>query len=293
MHSTASDGTIAPEDLPAAAQRAGLEAMALTDHDTTAGVPGCAAAAAALGIAFVPGIEISADPGPPPGGRDDQPRRGTLHMLGLFVRHDAPELLDVERRMKAARDSRNPAIVERLAALGVRISYEEVLALSRDQGTHIIGRPHIAQVLVSKGYVKSVQDAFARYIGQGQPAYVRRDRMPAADAIAAIHAAGGLAIMAHPVQLGRPDPDDLEYAVKRLLAWGLDGIEIHHSDHTPALVRQYRQLADRLGLLVSGGSDFHGERKPVALGSQNVPIDVYHRLHQAWVSRSRGSSASA
>lgn len=277
-HSTASDGVDLPERLPLLAQQAGLSAIALTDHDTTDGLPAAAAAAAEVGIDFVPGIEISADPGPRPGEPEDAPRRGTLHILGLFVRHDDPLLAQVSARMRAARDSRNPAIVDKLRELGVQITAAEVTQLAAEQGTQSIGRPHIAQVLMAKGYVKSVQDAFNRYLGQGKPAYVRRDRMSAGDAIAAIHHAGGVAIMAHPIQLVRTNPDELEDFLIRLQRVGLDGIETRHSDHSPALVKQYEALAHRLGLLTSGGSDYHGSRKPVALGSQQVPLSVCQTL---------------
>ncbi|MCC6579396.1 MAG: PHP domain-containing protein [Phycisphaeraceae bacterium] len=281
MHSTASDGTVTPDELPAMAKAAGLSAIALTDHDTTAGLPACQAACETLGIAFVPGIELSVDPGVRPGEEHDAPRRGTLHILGLFIRHDDPGLKQIEHRMREARDSRNPAIVAKLQELGVSIDYREVLDLAKEQGTEIIGRPHIAQVLIRKGYVKSVQDAFTRYIAQGKPAYVRRDRLPATEAIDAIHQAGGLAVFAHPVQLGLTDPDELEYFTARLRDLGLDAVEVLHSDHLPALVRQYTQMAQKLGLLTSGGSDYHGSRKPVDLGSQRVPFAMYEQLFQA------------
>ena len=282
LHSTASDGTVGPADLPRLAVAAGLGAIALTDHDTTEGLPVCAAACRKARIDFAPGIEISADPGPPPDADPDSPvRRGTLHILGLFVRHDATKLHEVRDRMRAARDSRNPAIIARLNDLRIRIDYEEVVELARGQGTQIIGRPHIAQVLIGKGYAKSVQDAFTRYLRQGGPAYVRRDCLAAAEAIDAIHDAGGLAVLAHPVQLQITDPGRLEHFVRHLKDLGLDGIETRHSGHGPSDVERFEILADRYRLLTSGGSDFHGTRKPVELGSQRVPMEIYHRLRGA------------
>ncbi|MAE65712.1 MAG: hypothetical protein CMJ18_15695 [Phycisphaeraceae bacterium] len=278
-HSTASDGTTAPSDLAALAATCSLGAIALTDHDTTDGLDLCAEACRTAHVRFVPGIEISADPGPPPGADPDSPvRRGTLHILGLFVRGDDPHLGAVQQRMRAARDCRNPAIIDKLVELGVTIEYEEVLELARIEGTAILGRPHIAQVLVRKGYVKSVQDAFHRYLGQGAAAYVRRDRLPAAEAIEAVHHAGGLAVLAHPVQLGCRDEQQLTHAVRRLTDLGLDGVETRHSDHTRADTLRFEDLASRFDLLTSGGSDFHGSRKPVELGSQKVPFEVYERL---------------
>lgn len=260
------------------AAKVGLSAIALTDHDTTSGLPACAAACKTVGIDFVPGIEISADPGPRIDTDGVERRRGTLHILGLFVNHDDAELAKISERMREARNSRNPAMVQKLQELGVRISYDDVQQLANEQGTQIIGRPHIAQVLVAKSYAKSVADAFTKYLKFGAPAFIRRDYLAPTEAIEAIHHAGGLAILAHPVQLVMPDADELEHAVKRLTDMGLDGIETRHSDHTPALVAQYEKLAQRFKLIPSGGSDFHGERKPVLLGSQNVPRSVYEQL---------------
>ncbi len=286
-HSTASDGTIPPEHLPIVAQQMGLAAMALTDHDTTAGLLACAAECEALGIAFVPGIEVSAQlsavkhpPGQSPAPDEDEVR-GTLHMLGLFVRHDDPGLLAIHKGMVEARDGRNAHIVTRLQELGVRIEYAEVEEHARLRNSDVIGRPHIAEVLVSRGYAKSVQDAFKRYLGQGAAAYVRRDRLDPADAIDAIHQAGGVAVLAHPVQMGCPSEDELELCVKRLKLLGLDGMETRHCDHTPADVKRFERLVKDYDLLPSGGSDYHGARKRVALGSQRVPMSVYENLRQA------------
>ena len=294
VHSTASDGTVRPVQLASLAKAMGLGAMALTDHDTTEGLAECEAACAATAVAFVPGIEVSADPGDRskgPGSRIASQgsacggRLGTLHVLGLFVQHDNPQLRHVHERMREARDSRNPAIVAKLNDLGIQIHYDEVLDLARQQGTRIVGRPHIAAVLIRKGYVKSVHHAFAQYIGQGGAAYVRRDRLLASDTIDAIHHAGGLAILAHPIQLGLKEPGDLEHFVASLKDLGLDGIETHHGDHDALMARQYTQLAKRFDLLVSGGSDFHGSRKSIELGSQRVPIEVYNRLRDAWTQK--------
>ncbi len=279
MHSTASDGTVSPGDLAALARAAGLGAIALTDHDTTDGLPACAEACQRESIAFVPGIEVSADPGLD---GDDRSRKGTLHILGLFVRYDDPWLAKICHRMCTARNSRNPAIVEKLRGLGVDIEYEQVLELARRLDTQVIGRPHIAQVLVERGQARDMTDAFDRYLRQGAAAYVRRDRLAAVDAIGAIHHAGGLAILAHPVQLGIRDPQQFEMFVLRLVELGLDGLETLHSDHTPNDVQRFEAIAARNKMLSSGGSDFHGLRKDVCLNGQRVPIDVYHRLRDAY-----------
>ncbi len=268
-HSTASDGTTPPAELPALAYEAGLGAIALTDHDTTAGHAACAEACAKLALGFVPGIELSCERGRP---------RGSMHILGYFVDGQTPELRDVIELLWAARTERAPQIVQRLNDLGVDVSLEEV---NQTAGCAMIGRPHIAAVLEDKGYVGSIREAFEKYIGHGAPAYVRKDNLPTDRAIAAIHAAGGLAVLAHPIQLRCDDDDELEHIIARLTAEGLDGLEVLHSDHTPTLAEQYRLLAERHGLLSTGGSDFHGDRKPIALGSQHVPGRWLEQMRQA------------
>lgn len=287
MHSTASDGTDRPAALALIAKAANVHAIALTDHDTTEGLQECAAACEAEGVEFIPGIELSADPHakglrPARENENKDGRRGTLHILGLFVRHDDERLRDIHHRILRARLDRNPQIVRNLQQLGVAIEYEEVLALAGESDTKVVGRPHIAQVMVQKGYVKSVQDAFAKYIGEGRPAYCRRDTISPEEAIRAIHHAGGLAVLAHPIQLRYADDDELEFIVSRLRDMGLDAIEVRHSDHTPALTEQYTQLAQSLGLLTSGGSDYHGTRKSIAMGSQQVPLDHLTSLRERW-----------
>ncbi len=278
-HSTASDGTDAPGDLPRLVKAAGLGAWALTDHDTTAGLGEAAAASKRLGVKFVPGIELSADPDVLETGTS----RGTLHVLGYYIEADDPGLAELAVTLRDARAQRNPALIANLNQLGVRIDYDEVLAAagvqpgSADADTAIIGRPHVAQVLVDKGYVKSIHDAFQKYLGRGGAAFVRKDRLSAQRAIDAIHAAGGVAVLAHPVQL-RLDTDTLEHTVARLKDLGLDGLETRHSDHGPADVELLDGFAARFTLLTTGGSDYHGARKAIDLGSQRVPMAVYEEL---------------
>lgn len=283
LHSTASDGTDAPHDLPRLCRAAGLAAFALTDHDTTAGLAACAAAAKKQKIDFVPGIELSANPDLDQTGRPV----GSLHLLGHFIDPDHAGLGAIEARLRDARAQRNPLIIEKLNKLGVKITYDEVQELSSPTGSSlpasggVVGRPHIGQVLVNKGYVKSIHEAFAKYIGSNGAAYARRDLLTAKEAIATIHDAGGLATLAHPVQLDLPDAEALEHAVARLVDLGLDGIETRHSDHAPADVKRFTRLADRFGLLTTGGSDYHGSRKTIALNSQGVPYNVFEALRNA------------
>jgi predicted metal-dependent phosphoesterase TrpH len=282
MHSRASDGTDDPADLPALAAAAGLAGIALTDHDTTAGLPACRAAADDVGIAFLPGIELSADPAsiaPPTASGEPAEPRGTLHLLGYGIDPDDPTLAAVTARLRDARAARNPQMIQRLNELGVRLTEDEVLAAAgadRDPDT-VVGRPHIAQVMVRKGYVKSIHEAFERYIGRRGAAYCRKDRLSAEQAIRTLHAAGGLVSLAHPVQLRLTD-DALEHAVATLAKLGLDAIEVIHSDHRPEDVARFHALADRFKLLPTGGSDYHGDRKPVKLGQPAAPLPWMHQL---------------
>jgi predicted metal-dependent phosphoesterase TrpH len=280
LHSTASDGTTPPEELPGLAREAHLAAIALTDHDTTAGLLPCAEACRAVDIEFVPGIELSVDP-LALSHSAVQPS-STLHLLGLFVRHDDPGLLQIHERMCQSRSARNTAVVERLERLGVAIDYAEVQSLAARQGAAVVGRPHIAQVLINKGSVKTMGEAFGRYLGQGGSAYVRRNRLEPAQAIEAIHQAGGLAILAHPVQLNLSSEAALVDAVEQLVQLRLDGIETIHCNHSPADVIRLEKLARRFDLVTSGGSDYHGAGKGMDLGAQHVPIATYHALRAAW-----------
>ncbi|MFK7789798.1 MAG: PHP domain-containing protein [Phycisphaeraceae bacterium] len=290
-HSTASDGTDAPADLPRLAKQAGLEAFALTDHDTTAGHAPAAAAAKKLGITFVPGIELSivADPfaeHSPLASDEPAPQpAGSVHLLGYHVRSDSEALTIIETKLRRGRETRNPQIIAKLAELGVRIDYQDVLKLAQagsedNPDEHAIGRPHIAQLLVQRNYVKSIHEAFARYLGHGAAAYIPRE-LPTADrAIAAIHKAGGVAVLAHPVHL-RLSPDDLEHHLARLTDLGLDGIETQHPDHEPNDTKQLTALAEQFDLITTGGSDYHGSRKAIALGSVTAPDDTLDKLEQA------------
>lgn len=288
-HSTASDGTDAPADLPRLAKQAGLEAFALTDHDTTAGLAPAADAAKQAGVVFVPGIELSivADPfaEASPLADDGPTDMGSIHLLGYHVRTDSEALTIIETKLRQARETRNPQIIEKLSELGVRISYDDVLELAQagsdeHADENAVGRPHIAQLMVQRGYVKSMHEAFAQYLGPGAAAYVPRELPTADKAIAALHSAGGVAVLAHPVHLGL-SAADLEHHIARLADLGLDGIETHHPDHEPANTKQLTALAERFDLITTGGSDYHGSRKAIALGSVIAPENALRELEEA------------
>ncbi len=268
-HSTASDGGLAPADLVAAADRLGLAALALTDHDTLSGLSdACVAAERAADMRFVPGIEVSV-----------RYRGGAMHVLGLGIDPADAGLGELAARLQHARDERNPKIVARLRGLDIEITDDDVAAVAHEmhagQDCAVTSRVHIAETLRRMGRAKSVPDAFDRYIGRGAPAHVDKDRPTAREAIEAIGAAGGIAVLAHPSQLNCANRAQLERIVRDLMHHGLAGIEAYHSDHTPVLTRQVIDLARRLGLGISGGSDFHGPaRAEVSLGRPRVPVSA-------------------
>jgi predicted metal-dependent phosphoesterase TrpH len=271
-HSTASDGTVAPAAVAKLAKESGLSAWALTDHDTIAGVAEAAAASQKLGIDFLPGIEISAE----------YPHPGILHLLGYGIDPASGVLAGMTEQLIAGRDNRNPKIVQKLQALGIAIAMQEVEA---EANGGVVGRPHIAAILLRKGYVSSVKQAFDRYLAPGGLAFFDKERLTPRQAIEMIHQSGGLPVLAHPVQLRTETDAQTERIVKDLLDLGLGGIEVIHSDHTPALVEKYTKLADRLNLLKTGGSDFHGAKKVgIQLGiahGRRVPREFFDRLRAA------------
>lgn len=252
-HTTASDGQLTPVALVELAQQIGLDTIAITDHDTTAAIAEAQAAVPA-GFRVIPGVELSAEDA-----------NGDVHMLGynLDIHHEAFQHSLEEFRIR--RYYRAQAIVDKLAALGVRLDWQRVEAQA-DGGA--IGRPHIARAMIEAGYVASVKEAFERYIDNDKPAYVSRKRLSPEESIEMIHMAGGAAVLAHPVFVA-----DYAAMIDRLLPVGLDGIEVVYPNHTPALEAELREIAQRHGLLITGGSDFHGLNIPgkAMLGSVTPP----------------------
>jgi len=234
----------------------GLVALSITDHDTVDGVREAMDAGRRAGLEIIPGLEISALPPP-----EVISTNGVLHVLGYLVDTEHPGLAGALSWMREQRSARNPEIVRRLNGLGIELSYEEV---ERHAGGGQVGRPHIARALVEKGVVSSVQEAFDRYLRTGGPAAVEKEKLVLAAAVEAIHAAGGLAVLAHPCQLGVGDGAALEMLVRTFVEEGLDGIECRYPAHAPEQTRRYRQLAARYGLVETGGSDYHGASQPEA-----------------------------
>ncbi len=251
MHSTASDGALPPESVVAAAQAAGLAAIALTDHDTVGGVPAAVAAGLAAGVRVIAGVELSAHDGPQ-----------EIHLLGLHLAH-VDRMAQSLTRFRDDRVTRAQQIVAKLNAVGVPLTTDAVLAQS---GGGAVGRPHVARALVAGGHVGDEREAFYRYLGAGKPAYVDKPRLEVRDAVRLVHDAGGLAVWAHPAGDGRRE------RVERLVAAGLDGLEVRHPSHTPDDMHRLAALVQHFGLVPSGGSDWHGQREgPRTIGMMHVP----------------------
>ncbi|MBC7928382.1 MAG: PHP domain-containing protein [Bryobacteraceae bacterium] len=270
-HTTASDGTFSPQALVDCAVSIGLEALAITDHDTLDGYEEARPLARAAGLRLICGIELST--------KLDRRDRRTVHLLGYFLRGDpAPSFCKWLLDLQVSRRDRNRRLAERLQSLGISITLEEVEALGRNMA----GRPHFARILIEKGYVSNYREAFDRYLDESAPGYVDREEPGFFEAIAQLHSAGGVGSLAHPIRLNLGVSEE-EKVVARLAGGGLDAIEAWHSDHTPADTLRYQALAERFKLKVTGGSDFHGDNKPnVRLGygpgALNVPVSVLDNL---------------
>jgi predicted metal-dependent phosphoesterase TrpH len=270
-HSTASDGSYTPTELIRYAATKRLGALALTDHDCVDGLNEAVAEGERLGIEVIPAVELSADHS-----------EGTMHILGFFVDRRHEGFCGRLSRLQEARKERNPKIIQRLQGLGLNITYEEVVAAS---GGGQVGRPHFAKVLVQKGYVSSMQEAFERYLKKGAPGFVEKFRYSPQDVIAAIHEAGGVAVLAHPFTLYKEPSPMLEPLLGVLAEYGLDGMEVIYSTYSEKQGRYYRELAEKYHLLPSGGSDFHGAHKPgidlgVGMGKLQIPIELLEPLRK-------------
>jgi hypothetical protein len=256
-HSTASDGAFPPDIVVAYAHKAGLSAIALTDHDTLAGVAAARENGALLGVRVVAGVELSVIDG-----------EREVHLLGLHIsRVDA-----LEAELAAIRDTRRSravAIVGKLNALGVPITADLVWT---EAAGGAVGRPHIAKALIAGGWVRDQREAFDRYLGAGRPANVDKFRLNAEDGIRLVHEAGGIAVFAH------PGPDGRRERLEPLVAAGLDGVEVRHPSHSSEDVSRLTALTEYFGLVPSGGSDWHGATAgPRVLGALRVPAEWLDR----------------
>lgn len=280
-HSLASDGTDSPAPLVGKAIRAGLSAVALTDHDTTAGIQEAAREAQRLGIDFVTGIEISAS----------YPRPGVMHLLGYGFDPEHAGLRRLMADLQASREQRNRFLIAQLCAVGVRIDEEELRAVAGNTG--VVGRPHFARLLALKGYVPHPQAAFRHYLcNTGRFRFSRYEPAPA-EAIATIHAAGGIVSAAHPLQWRKENFAQLACELKSLADQGLDAVEVLHSDHRDSLIAELETLADRYHLLKTGGSDYHGgNKKWIALGRAGERRRIPREYFEAMLARLRSRAAA-
>jgi predicted metal-dependent phosphoesterase TrpH len=270
-HSTMSDGTDTPARVVALAADAGVDALALTDHDTLDHLAEATAAAGERGIRLVAGCELSCEVG------DRAP--GSMHLLVYFVGRGPGPLQDRLVGLRRGRDARNAQILAVLRAGGIDLSPDELAA---EAGPGSVGRPSIARLLVRHGHVASIQEAFDTWLARGRPAYVERVRLDPDEAIDLVHQSGGVCSLAHPASLDL-DGDDLDGLVGELAAAGLDGLECEYAAYTPEERASFHELADRHGLAPTGGSDYHGENKPgllvgVGRGDLRVPDDYLDEL---------------
>lgn len=268
-HSTASDGSMSPRELVRHAKESGLSAMAITDHDTIDGVEEALDEGAKIGIEVIAGVEVSVDFEP------------EMHVLGYFFGDSYKNFVPILKRLKISRDERNPKMVEKLRSLGFDITMEEVRAEAKG---NIVARPHMASVLLKKGYVQSIREAFDKYIAEGKPAFVKKEKMSPKECIEAITKAGGIPVMAHPLFLNLP-LDELDKLVEDLVKAGLKGIETYYVEHTDEDIDNLLKIAAKHNIIPTGGSDFHGTFKPdinigVGRGNLFVPYEVLDRLKE-------------
>ena len=276
IHTTASDGSLSPQEVVTCARRAGLAAIAITDHDTVEGVRDILSHGLPADLSFISGVEISSLPPAP------YRSKGSFHILGYGIDPDSPPLVEALESLRLQRETRNPQMISRLNDLGMDITLAEVAA---EAGGAVVGRPHMASIMVRKKWVASVSEAFDRYLATGRPAYVEKGRIDFENAVSLIRAAGGLPVLAHPVTVGL-SPGDLKGLLKSLAGLGLAGVEAYYSTHSPELTRFLLGCAESLGLVVTGGSDFHGAYKTginlgVGRGDLHVPFDCYATLTAA------------
>lgn len=276
-HTTASDGMHSPAENVKLAKEAGLSAIAITDHDTVAGVAEALLEGEKLGVIVVPGVEVSTVAA----GTD-------IHILGYYTNNDDEKWLSRLASLRGVRDQRNEMIVDKLNELGISLTMDDVLAAAHGDRTIdslrsaavSIGRPHIAAALIHKGAVSNMKEAFDRYLAAGAAAYVNPPRLNPFEAIDWIQEAGGTSVIAHP---GLYNNDSL---VEEIIRYGAQGIEVYHSDHGQEQERRYAELAASYQLIATGGSDFHGSRQGIvfhgAVGSRTVSVDVLQALLPSW-----------
>ncbi|MBQ8762721.1 MAG: PHP domain-containing protein [Clostridia bacterium] len=266
-HSLKSDGSMTPTEVVAEAKKAGLAAIALSDHDTVDGVREAVEAGKKLGVEVIPAIEFSVQ------------SKTETHILGYFIDIENPDLLKMLKEVVNLRIERNYVTCSRLNELGFDITLEEVRALAPN---NFVGRAHFARVLMDKGYISSVKEGFDKYMSVGKYAYCEKQRLTARDAIELIKKCGGISFLAHPHLTKLPD-DELKEFLVELKGCGLCGLEGYYTDYTPEMQEKYQSMAKELGLMISGGTDFHAKMKPhisigTGLGNMKIPYSVIENM---------------
>ncbi|HET7771298.1 MAG TPA: PHP domain-containing protein [Chloroflexota bacterium] len=267
VHTTASDGRLTPAATVALAIERGVRVVAITDHDSTEGVDAALAAAEGHTLEVISGVEINTDTA-----------KGEAHMLGYFVAPDQPRLQAQLAERRRARFERGFGIVRKLRAMGMEISWERVQEIAGADEGGAVGRPHVARALLERGYVASTQEAFEKYIGRDGPAYVEYEKLTPEEAIAMVRGAGGVAVLAHPSTI-----EGLDAYAEQLKAAGLDGLECYYGQYPEETVLALVALADRLDLVATGGSDYHGSEEVTynaTLGGTKVPASVVTALKE-------------
>ncbi len=253
VHTNMSDGSLSPAEVVRLSAEMGLRAIAITDHDTVAGIAQAQAEGLNAEVEVVAGVEMSVEWNP-----------GIVHILGFFIRPEDANLLATLAYLGKGRQDRIPKILSKLSHCGVHISVEEV---ARESGGGVPGRPHVANVMVRNGLVRGVQEAFDLYLGKGAPAYVKKTKIKPGEAIHVIKKAGGLAVLAHPYSVDEQDSGRLREIIQSFVRQGLEGIEVYYPKHTAEQTKTFLDLALEFDLAITGGTDFHGAGKPeVELG---------------------------
>ena len=262
LHSTASDGRLSPEDVVRTAAHLGLAVISLTDHDSVDGIAGALKAAGqSPSLTLIPGVEVSTDV-----------PHGEVHVLGYFIDHTNPELVIKLAAFRNSRKVRAQKMIEKLATMGVHIEWTRVQDIA---GSGSVGRPHVAQAMLEKGYVPSLKEAFNKYIGREAPAYVEREKMTPEEVVELITRVGGLAVLAHPA-----DVDDLEHLIPHLQRVGLVGVEAYYNNYPPKTIQYLASVAHKHALVATGGSDFHGmdSATETPIGGVSIPPECIARL---------------
>lgn len=262
IHTTASDGRLNPPDVVRLAASRGLRVIAITDHDSVAGIaPALDAARNFPRLRVIPGLEMSTNV-----------PKAEIHILGYFVDHHHPELLAILERLRTSREKRAQKMIQKLGGMGIHIKWDRVRELAGDGS---VGRPHIARAMLELGCISSFSEAFAQYIGRNGPAYVEQEKLTPGEAIRLITKAGGVAVLAHPANIGR-----LEEFLTRFKEEGLAGMEVYYDGYPPEVVKQLLMLSHKYELLPCGGSDYHGFGKDneTPLGEAEVPLECAEQL---------------